>query len=596
MEDLGIDEKHPKPLKTKKLGEVQGSYTYFADGDVLLAKVTPCFQNGKLGIAKGLSNGVGFGSSEFFVFRPLPGLDSEYLYYFLSRADFREEGVKQMGGAVGLQRVPPEFVLSERLPLPPLPEQRRIVGILDEAFAGIATAKANAEKNLRNAREVVAPVFGEVLSSVSSKGLPNFQVEQLAAPAKGSIRTGPFGSQLLHGEFVDNGIAVLGIDNAVQNRFAWDQRRYITKEKYSELKRYTVRPGDVIITIMGTCGRCAVIPADIPTAINSKHLCCITLDQSKCLPEYLHAYFLNHPQAKDFLAARATGSIMEGLNMGIIKELPVLLPSLADQKRVMLKFSAVYVGIKHLESLYQQKLAALDALKKSLLHQAFSGQLGERTVDRKPVAVEKPLLRITGMSPNELHALVLIKSYRLHEAHGNLSEFGRVKAEKTAHLIEYHFGIDLERRPVKDAAGPNDFAHFHRMRHRAEKAGWFKFDEKAGSTFIFEPLKKIDKLPSRAALLLGDLEFKIDAFLKLLLPLTWREAELIATVYAGWNNLLIDGKSPTDEEIVYESRENWHPEKLKIARHLFFEAVEWLRKQGVIPAGRGRRVEKQLVI
>jgi type I restriction enzyme S subunit len=152
MEDLGIERKTLVPKQAKRLSEVAGSYTYFADGDVLLAKITPCFENGKLGIATDLINGIGFGSSEYIVFRPDNSVNKEWLYYFLSREVFRVEGAARMSGAVGHKRVAKEFIESYRIPVPPLHEQRRIVGILDDAFDDIATAKANAEKNLQNAR------------------------------------------------------------------------------------------------------------------------------------------------------------------------------------------------------------------------------------------------------------------------------------------------------------------------------------------------------------------------------------------------------------------------------------------------------------
>lgn len=83
MEAMGIDQMLVNPTQTKPLGEVAGSYTYFAEGDVLLAKITPCFENGKLGIVSGLKNGVGFGSSEYIVFRPNDSVSKEWLYYFL---------------------------------------------------------------------------------------------------------------------------------------------------------------------------------------------------------------------------------------------------------------------------------------------------------------------------------------------------------------------------------------------------------------------------------------------------------------------------------------------------------------------------------
>jgi type I restriction enzyme S subunit len=260
------------------------------------------------------------------------------------------------------------------IPLPPLAEQRRIVGILDEAFEGLATAKANAQQNLQNARALFESHL-QVVFTQRADGWVERTVKEVASPAKGSIRTGPFGSQLLHSEFVDEGIAVLGIDNAVANEFRWGKSRFITKEKYRQLERYRVHPGDVLITIMGTCGRCAIVPEDIPVAINSKHICCITLDRQRCLPSYLHIYFLHAPQSQVFLAKHAKGAIMAGLNMGLIQELPVMLPPIEVQSAIVNAADNLREETQRLESLYQRKLAALDELKKSLLHRAFSGEL-----------------------------------------------------------------------------------------------------------------------------------------------------------------------------------------------------------------------------
>jgi len=182
---------------------------------------------------------------------------------------------------------------------------------------------------------------------------PEIPVEDLGT----DIRTGPFGSQLLHTEFVDAGIAVLGIDNAVANEFRWSERRFITQQKYAALKRYTVRPRDILITIMGTCGRCAIVPDDIPTAINTKHLCCITLDSSRVVPEFIHAAFLMHPAILRQLGVHAKGAVMPGLNMGIIKALKLPLPPIALQEE------------------FNRHFTYLDSLFASLQHRAFRGEL-----------------------------------------------------------------------------------------------------------------------------------------------------------------------------------------------------------------------------
>ena len=214
-------------------------------------------------------------------------------------------------------------------------------------------------------------IFVEMFGGQQSQDWSIETIADVAAAHNGSIRTGPSGSQLLHSEFVAEGVAVLGIDNAVANEFRWGERRFISEAKYRDLRRYTIRPGDVLITIMGTCGRCAVVPDDIPVSINTKHLCCITLNAMKCRPEFLHAFFLRHPMARAYLEQTSKGAIMSGLNMGLIKSMPIAVPPLALQQTFATRIRAV----ESLKANHRAALAELDALFASLQHRAFAGTL-----------------------------------------------------------------------------------------------------------------------------------------------------------------------------------------------------------------------------
>ena len=249
------------------------------------------------------------------------------------------------------------------IPLPPISEQRRIATVLAKAYELINLR----HYALQTCDEFLPAVFLEVFAAPHDKW-PTTTIEELAQRKKNAIRTGPFGSQLLHSEFTDTGIAVLGIDNAVNNCFDWSERRYITNQKYQQLKRYTVFPGDVIITIMGTCGRCAVVPDSIPLAINTKHLCCITLDQEKALPTFIHASFLYHPGIRRQLGAAEKGAIMEGLNMTIIKELSLQLPPLSLQRR----FADLVAEHERIRAGHVEALRLANHLFQSLLHRSFS--------------------------------------------------------------------------------------------------------------------------------------------------------------------------------------------------------------------------------
>lgn len=132
----------------RKLGEVRKGYTYFRDGDVLFAKITPCMENGKVAIAQNLKNGIGFGTTEFHVIRPKEGVLSEWIYAIIRHPEFRDIAKTKMTGSAGQKRVPVHFLETFKIPLPPLAEQKKIVGRLDSL-----SEKIGKIKNLQSATQ-----------------------------------------------------------------------------------------------------------------------------------------------------------------------------------------------------------------------------------------------------------------------------------------------------------------------------------------------------------------------------------------------------------------------------------------------------------
>lgn len=285
----------------------------------------------------------------------LPGYLRRYLDSTVEQLTSRARGVAQVN-------INSKILKEIEIPLPPPDDQRSVLDFLDRADGLRAKRQQTITLLDSLAQSIFLDIYGDPPSSFET-----VSVDDLAT----NIRTGPFGSDLLHSEFVNDGIAVLGIDNAVNNEFTWSQRRFITNKKYQKLVRYRVHPRDLLITIMGTCGRCAIVPDDIPVAINTKHLCCITLDKSRCLPEFLHAYFLMHPTARRYLEQTAKGAIMSGLNATIIKSLPVQLPPFADQER----FAKTALQLRAQKSRFSGQAQGLDELFKSLQQRAFSNEL-----------------------------------------------------------------------------------------------------------------------------------------------------------------------------------------------------------------------------
>ena len=340
-------------------GEVKKGFTAFKEDDVLFAKITPCMENGKGALAVGLTNGIGYGSTEFHVLRPKRDVAiGKWLYYLTAWPVFRANAAVHMTGSAGQKRVPKSFLEMYELAVPSTDIQSQQSANLDRVrkVLDLRRAQLSALDELAKARFV--EMFGK------AKGRwPEVTIAKVCQ----RTRTGPFGSALHHDEFVESGVFVLGIDNAVENRFAYNRMRYITPEKYQQLKRYTVHPGDVIITIMGTIGRSAVIPPDMPTAINTKHLACLTPDFEKVNSTFLCSAFQMHPEIRCQLASQTKGAIMDGLNLGIINGLKFHLPPLDLQNR----FAAFASRVESAKASVERALEETQTLFDSLMQKYF---------------------------------------------------------------------------------------------------------------------------------------------------------------------------------------------------------------------------------
>ena len=374
MKCLNVDDRNLTLIPTRTLKAVYGGYTYFVDNDVLLAKITPCFENGKVGIARNLKNGIGFGSSEFIVFRSEGKVIPEYLYYYLSQESFRQEGKAMMAGAVGHKRVSKEFINDYQLPFPEsIQEQKRIVAILDEVCAAVDKAKANAERNLNNAREL----FESYLNGIFANPREDWERKKLidCCDQKDQIVSGPFGSNLKVSDYKKTGVPIIRLQNIGNGYFIKKDIKHVSNEKAEELKYHSYKPGDLVLAKLGIpIGKTCFIPEDFPFGIIVADV--VRIRPNKTVIDYSFLkYYLNSELSVSQLKDNITGSTRPRVNLNHVRGVQIPLPPLSEQKRIVVALDRLSAKSKQLESIYQQKLTALDELKKSILKKAFEGEL-----------------------------------------------------------------------------------------------------------------------------------------------------------------------------------------------------------------------------
>ena len=469
--------------------------------------------------------------------------------------------------------------------LPPLEEQRRIVAVLDEAFAAIATATANAQKNLANARELLGSTITELFDTVRGQ---DRACELNEFCARGRIIT--YGVIKL-GDHQANGIPCLRTSNVRWLRFDLDGMKLIHPDLSSEYRRTILQGGEVLVNVRGTLGGVAVASPKMAGWNVSREVAVVPCDQTRINSAFL-AYWIGTAESQKWLTGVLKGAAYTGINISDLRTLPIPVLSLEMQQAIVKRLDESFEQGRLLVGKYEMKLSILAALKQSLLHRAFTGELtaGQRT----PAAIQTPTANDNHFATPAFTANVIALAQRRHEQRQRDKTFGHVKAQKALHLVESIGGIDLGRQPIRDAAGPNDFQHMLRATDWAVQRGFFEFVPRAnGKGYDFKKLANYDALMAQAEAATQPVAAALEKAIDLIVDTDSDFAELIATTHAAWNNLIIDNAQITDDAIVLAARDNWHESKLRHDPARFHDAIRFIRTNSIIPDGTAKYVGRQ---
>jgi type I restriction enzyme S subunit len=266
---------------------------------------------------------------------------------------------------------------------PSLSEQKRIVAILDEVFAGIDDAIANTEKNLTNTRELFESHLSSIFSETGKNCLKIKLSDITERITKGSS---PKWQGISYVE--EPGVLFVTSENVGQNTMLFQKTKYVEEAFNKKDVKSILFRGDVLTNIVGaSIGRTAIYDRDEQANINQA-VCLI-----RCLPDKLSnkylTYLLNSPYFRYILHQNEINNARANLSLGFFRNLPVPLPSLNAQKNIVSRMDEISDKTQYLETIYQQKLTALNELKQSILQKAFTGELTADTASQATRAKEE---------------------------------------------------------------------------------------------------------------------------------------------------------------------------------------------------------------
>jgi type I restriction enzyme S subunit len=316
-------------------------------------------------------------STGFIQVRPFSDTFNNKLLYYLAKSDFFLNQKNRLATGSTQEALTDSKIGEIEIPLPPLSEQHRIVDKLDALMEKVERNKQRLDKIptlLKRFRQSVlaAAVSGDG-NEVSSKDVCSI------------IQIGPFGTQLHKQDYIKNGIPLINPMH-IQNGLILEDMKYsITKEKFNTLSNYHLLMGDVIMGRRGEMARCALI-----TKRENGWLCgtgsLFFRSNELILPEYLFLS-LSNPSTKEFLENESLGTTMNNLNLGIANKIPINLPSIEKQKKIIENVHFLFEYANKIEARYTKAKAMLDKLSQSILAKAFRGELVPQNPEDEPASV-----------------------------------------------------------------------------------------------------------------------------------------------------------------------------------------------------------------
>ena len=350
--------------ESRKLKDVIKGYTNFRDGDVLLAKITPCFENGKRAIAKDLLNGIGFGSTEFHVLRPKGEITSDWIFYAISRSDFCNVAKSQMTGTAGQKRVPTRVLEQFEIPIPSLKEQKMITDNIETQFtrldATIKSLRVIEEKLSVYRRSILHNAFDGKLTRQSKNEWQIKPIKEICVLVNGRA--------FKPNEWAKSGLPIIRIQNLNNGLALFNYCNFGVEEKYY------VNRGDLLFAWSGTPG--TSFGAHIwegPRAVLNQHIFKVLIDEGKVNKKFL-MHVLNKNVGQYIQKAHGTAGLAH-ITKGKFENSEIKIPSKEIQDDVVQDIEFKFSVLDKVDESVDKTLTKANCLRKSILKAAFEGKL-----------------------------------------------------------------------------------------------------------------------------------------------------------------------------------------------------------------------------